>query len=473
MSELTLLLRNARAAIGNQTVWCDIGVAGHRIAAIVPWGSEELSADRIVNAEGCWVIPGALDTHAHIGQVAPEYESRDGLDSEANFSWESRAALSGGVTTALNYLKFSQGPMLDMLARQRAAAARHCLIDVLFHGYIMNGDHQAELPAAVRHGIRSFKIFLPYRGDEARSLGGISSLNYGELQLALRELRKLGAHALIHAEDGDIVDLSTKALMAGGGDGTLDDWEASRPTAAEGTASFAALYLAKRERAKVTIVHVSSNEAVLASKAFPDVDVTLESCPHYLALSVEDGLGAIGKVAPPVRHRHDLEALWEAVDEGRIAFFGSDHNVWPEEAKCAVWTAKAGLPGIDLMLPLLLTKACAERGMPIHRVVEMTSTNAARRFGLYPQKGSIEVGADADLVILDTGQRKVRAENSMSAVDYSPYEGTVLKMWPRTTIRRGAVLYDDGKFFEEQAEQCVVLNDGFVADDDSSQASGL
>jgi dihydroorotase-like cyclic amidohydrolase len=460
VSDLDLFIRNARAVMGDQTIWCDIGISKGRISSITPWGSDPPASRKVVDADGCWVIPGAIDTHAHIGQVAPEYETREGLDSEANFLWESRAALSGGVTTALNYLKFSQGSMLDMLRRQRVSAEKHCLIDVLFHGYIMNDLHQREIEAAVRSGIRSFKIFLPYRGEEARSLGGISSLNYGKLQLAMRKLSSLGAQALVHAEDGDIVEISTRQLVSHG-DGTLADWEASRPTAAEGTASLAALYLARRERCRVTIVHVSSSEAVAARNALPDVDVTLESCPHYLALCVEDGLGATGKVAPPIRHRAEVEALWEAVEKGAISFFGSDHNVWPQDAKCTVWTAKAGLPGIDLMLPLLLTKACAERGMPIHKVVELVSTNAARRFGIYPKKGAIQVGADADLVVLDVGSKKVAAVESPSAVDYSPYEGTVLKIWPRVTIRAGVVAYDGGKF-DEDLPACSILNDNFA-----------
>lgn len=462
MTKVDLLVRNARAVMADQTVWCDIGISAGRIASITPWGAEGPESSRVLDADGRWVIPGAIDTHAHIGQVAPEYEARDGLDSESNFLWESRAALSGGLTTALNYLKFGQGPMLEMFQAQRVSAEKHCLIDILFHGYIMNDLHQRELRAAVDHGIRSFKIFLPYRGEEARSLGGISSLNYGELQVALRQLSSLGGHALIHAEDGDIVEISTRDLGQDG-EGSLKDWEASRPSAAEGTASFAALYLARRESCRATIVHVSSREAVDARRSFPDVDATLESCPHYLALCVEDGLGPLGKVAPPIRHRVDVEALWAAVQDGDISFFGSDHNVWPQEAKCTVWTAKAGLPGIDLMLPLLLTKGHVERGMSLHKIVELTSTNAARRFGLYPQKGTIQVGSDADLVILETGVKQISAVQSASAVDYSPYEGTILKMWPHTTIKGGCIAFGGGDSDADRLPQCRVLNDAFAS----------
>lgn len=444
VGECDLLVRNAQAVVGPQLVFCDILVKDGKVSGIIPWGQTGVLARSVVDADGRWVIPGAIDTHCHMGQIAPEFADRPGLDEGSSFAWESRAAAAGGITTVLNYLRFSQGSMVEKYDLQSAVVREHSIVDVLFHGYIMNELHLAEIDAARSRGIRSFKIFLPYRGEEAAALGGISSLNYGELQIALRRLRACGAQAMIHAEDGDIVDVTTKLTVARGGE-SLADWEASRPTAAEGMATYAALYLAQREGCEVTIVHVSSPEAVAARRALPACHATLESCPHYLVLAVEDELGAKGKVAPPIRHRDVVDGLWDAVEAGAIDFFGSDHNVWPQDAKCAMWTAKAGLPGIDMMVPLLLTHGCIERGIPLPRMVELISTNAARRFGLYPHKGAIQVGADADLVIVETGRKVVTVRDSQSAVDYSPYEGLVVKAWPMTTIRGGEILVQDSE----------------------------
>jgi dihydroorotase-like cyclic amidohydrolase len=164
-----------------------------------------------------------------------------------------------------------------------------------------------------------------------------------------------------------------------------------------------------------------------------------------MLLTTESAIGPEGKVAPPLRDPQLAEAITAAVLAGDIDFFGSDHNVWPSAAKKDWDSAKPGLPGIGLMLPLLLTHLVYERGMSMERVVELTSRNAADRFGL-PGKGRIEIGADADLVVLDEGRRSIRADELHSAVDYSPYEGMTLRAWPYATVCGGTLAYLDGKF---------------------------
>jgi dihydropyrimidinase len=169
----------------------------------------------------------------------------------------------------------------------------------------------------------------------------------------------------------------------------------------------------------------------------------LESCPHYALLNTAAPIGAHGKVAPPLRAPELAAAISDAVMAGEIDFFGSDHNVWPAAAKADLIEGRPGLPGIGLMLPLVLTHFVFERGMTMERAVELTSTNAARRFGL-SGKGWVGVGADADLVVLETGPRTVRAAGLLSAVDYSPYEGFELQFWPHATVCGGTVVYRDG-----------------------------
>lgn len=422
-----------------------IGTLEGRIAIIAEPAATGLSGRTEVDAQGRYVVPGAIDTHAHIGQVAPEFEHLPGWSAADNYRSESQAALAGGTTTALNYVRFGQGSLLAAFAESRELARAESQIHIRFHGYLMNDRHLSELDEAVRAGLSSFKIFMPYRGEEAINLGGISSLTDREMLTAFTRLQALGASALVHAEDGDMVEHCTLAQAATRAQ-DLASYEQSRPVYAEGHAALRALYLARRVGCTVSIVHVSSGEAVYALKAIGYPLATLETCPHYLVLSTDHPLGPLGKVAPPLRSEQERERLWQAIRDGYLDFTGSDHNVWPKAAKTEMWDGKAGLPGIGLILPLMMTEGAIRRHIPITRIVEMTSTNAAKRFGLWPRKGVLAVGADADIVVLERGHRKVRASDLFSAVDYSPYEGYDLDMWPYATVLGGQLGYLDSAF---------------------------
>jgi dihydroorotase-like cyclic amidohydrolase len=217
------------------------------------------------------------------------------------------------------------------------------------------------------------------------------------------------------------------------------------------------MYLAEEANCPVSIVHVSSLEAIRARRAVKYGGAALESCVHYMLLTTASAIGPEGKVAPPLRDPQLAAAITEAVMNGEIDFFGSDHNVWPSAAKQDWETAKPGLPGIGLMLPLLLTHLVYERGMSMERAIALSSHNAARRFGL-PGKGHVSIGADADLVILDEGQRTVRTGELHSAVDYSPYEGMTLRAWPHATICGGTLVYQEGRFPNEDFRGEVLNN---------------
>jgi dihydropyrimidinase len=440
---LQLVVTNARLS-STDTTLRNIAVRDGHIVAISGDGEDLGPAATTLDAEGRWVIPGAIDTHAHINQRAPEFNHVPGLGPDDNFAVESRGALAGGCTTALNYVQFGPPSLLDSYRMSLAAATSQSMINVLFHGCLMDMGQVAEIPEAVAGGIRTFKLFMPYRGEEARNLGGIGSLNHAQMRLAFAEIAAHDAQALVHAEDGDIVDHCMRHEAALGLD-SLSGWERSRPTIAEGDAAWTAMYLAEEARCPVTIVHVSSLEAIRARRAAGWSGSALESCVHYMLLTTDSAIGPEGKVAPPLRDPELAEAITAAVLAGDIDFFGSDHNVWPSAAKKDWDTAKPGLPGIGLMLPLLLTHLVYERGMSMERVVELTSRNAADRFGL-PGKGRIEIGADADLVVLDEGHRSIRAGELHSAVDYSPYEGMTLRAWPYATVCGGTLAYLDGKF---------------------------
>lgn len=439
---LQLVIRNAR--ISTYGPLRTIGVCDGVIVTLATQEHELGPALREIDARGRWVIPGAIDTHAHIDQRAPEFEHLPGLGPDDNWGAESRSAVAGGCTTALNYLKWGYDDLTAGYRQACAAVENQSLMNVMFHGYLMNMAHVDQIPDAMAHGIVDFKMFMPYRGDEAQNLGGIASLDHNQMRVAYQRLAQYGARALVHAEDGDIVDACMQHEHSRGLD-SLAGWERSRPTVAEGDAAWTAMYLAERAGCEVSIVHVSSLEAIRVRDALAYSGVTLESCPHYMLLSTASRIGPQGKVAPPIRDPELAGMMTQAVLDGRIDFFGTDHNVWPAAAKTEWVSAKPGLPGIGLMLPLLLTHLVHDNGLPMERLIELTSRNAARRFGL-TSKGAVALGMDADLVILDEGERIVHADELHSAVDYSPYEGTLLKAWAGTTICSGSVVFEDGDF---------------------------
>jgi dihydropyrimidinase len=443
---LDLAMTNAR--VDSAGALRNIGIRSGRIVAMTAADEPLGAAHQVIDADGRWTIPGAIDTHSHVGELAPEYSHVPGLSREANFDYETRAALAGGVTTILNYAKFGQGSMLQAFEEGLRVAAPQTRVNLLFHGYIMNEDQLHEVPRAVAAGARSFKMFMPYRGAEAAALGGIGSLNHSQLERAFQAIAAHGCQALVHAEDGDIVEFCTHEQVAAGMR-TLASYEMSRPPRAEGDAALSAIYLAEQSKCPLTIVHVSSMEAIRAKRAVGYANVTLESCPHYLLLSTESEIGPQGKVAPPIRAPELAARLSDAMVAGEFDFFGSDHNVWPSEAKQDFVNGRAGLPGLGLLLPLLLTHMVDDRGLSMERAIAMTSRNAAVRFGLRG-KGTVAVGADADLVVLNTGPHTVRATDLPSAVDYSPYEGMKLGYWPAATVCGGRLVYRDGELVDEQ-----------------------
>lgn len=456
---LQLVLRNARIATDDPFLH-NIGIRGGLIVSLSTSDEDLGPSDTVVDAGGRWVIPGAIDTHAHINQRAPEYDHLPGLGPDDNFAAETRSAVAGGCTTALNYLQWGYPNLVDAFQDGLAAAEQQSMINILFHGYLMNMEHVKQVAEAAETGLTTFKMFMPYRGAEAENLGGIGSLGHAEMREAFKAITEAGAQALVHAEDGDIVDAcmhheSSLGLRS------LDGWERSRPAIAEGDAAWTAMYLAEEADCPVTIVHVSSLEAMRARDAVGYPGAALESCVHYMVLDTESPIGPEGKVAPPLRHPETAEAITEAVLSGRVDFFGTDHNVWPIAAKQEWETSKPGLPSIGLMLPLLLTHLVYKHGMSMERVIELTSRNAALRFGL-PGKGKVALGMDADLVVLEEGERVVRAADLFSAVDYSPFEGMALRAWARTTVVGGTVVFDEGSFPNPESRG-EMLNHRFAA----------
>ncbi|MBV9356688.1 MAG: amidohydrolase family protein [Chloroflexi bacterium] len=432
--------------------WVERAALGVHDGKIVSIGSDAHlpNATEVIDATGMVVVPGAIDTHSHIAQSAlmRQFQGASEHTMAANYLSETRSAVAGGTTCALNYI-FTQESLHDIFPLYRRGLEQYSLIDMLFHGALMNHTHLEEAVSyAEQLGIHSHKIFMPYRGEEARLLGGISSLNDAEIWQAFQILKTIPSGLpIVHAENPELCDLFTEQAMQTGGQDMLT-WEASRPPEAEGEAIRRVTYFARKVGVPLAIAHVSSSEGVEVAE-HDDRYPMLETCGSYLALDSSLPFGPLGKVTPPIRSARHRDQLWEGIRRGTVRFLGSDHNCWPARFKEELWSGMAGIPGNTMLWPVLLTDGYLKRDIPLQQLVGLACANAARTHRLYPRKGSLAIGADADLAIMDLrSTRRIRREDSPSITDYTPFEGYEARAWPYATVVRGRVVYREGQLFD-------------------------
>lgn len=430
---LDLVITNGKVVEYDGVFEEDLWIREGRIVARVKHGSAN-NAKKVIDADGRFILPGAIDTHSHIGML-PGKDQPILQTIEENIKSESLAALYGGVTTAINYI-FTQDSMTKEIPRFTDLAKKYSRIDIKFHGALMNETHLSEIDKCIKMGIDSFKIFLPYKGEEALNLGGLSSLNDGQLLEAFIKLRQFGGLPIVHSENPEMIDYFMEKNM----DLSRQDmsaWENTRPGIVEGESVQKVVYLAEKTNCRVCIAHVSSADAVDIIKN-TKADVLLETCPHYLTLTTDAGLDSLGKVSPPIRHSKDKERLWQYIEEGHPVIIGSDHNAWSKLHKKDLWQGLAGLPGNTYILPALITEGVSKRNLSMSDIVRITSFQGAKEFGVYPLKGTLQVGSIADIVIMDTNiKKKVQATEIPSIVDYSPYENYDFTAWPFLIIKDG------------------------------------
>jgi allantoinase len=472
---LDLLIKNVRVVRPHQPAveQLDLGVRDGRFARIAP---DIPAADARVVYDGRrrLVFPGVIDAHTHVGIYAPL--SEDAVT-------ESRAAVTGGVTTMLTYVRTGQyylnrgGPWADFFPEVLARSRGRYWCDYAYHLAPIEAGHLDEMEAlATEHGVPSFKIFMFYGGyglhgaadrDTQRRflmLGAEDSYDLAHFEFVMRSAARLrqrhpalaeSVSVSLHCEVADILNAYTRLVQR---DATLEGlpaYSAARPPHAEGLAVWIAAYLAHEAGCPaVNLLHLSSRKAVeaslLAQQAFPDLDVRREVTVGHLLLDCDSAAGVHAKVNPPIRPRADVEYLWQAVREGAIHWIVSDHACCARELKVAaerssdIWLARAGFGGTEYLLSGVFSEG-SRRGLPYHRMAELLCWNPARRFGLGP-KGDIAPGFDADLALVDPDRRfTVRAADSPSAQGYTPFEGLELTGQVQATFLRGRLVYEDGR----------------------------
>ena len=448
MSELDLIIKNADIATATESFTGDIGVRDGRVAVL---GDLSFAAAKVIDAEQRLVTPGGVDAHCHLDQPMG-----DGSIMADDFASGTVSAACGGTTTAIPFACQLKGHGLrDAVDDYHQRAQGKPVIDYAFHLIVTDPTPEVlshELPELLRDGYSHFKIYMTY--DDLK-------LNDRQILDLLALARKEGALPMIHAENDDCIAWLTDILEKAGK--TAPRFHAdSRPPVIEREAAHRAISLAELIDVPVLIVHVSSNAAMtqIQQAQARGIRIFAETCPQYLFLTAEDlnaqGFeGAKCICSPPPRTREDQEHIWRGLRTGVFQVFSSDHAPFrfddPRGKRNAGPNAKFravpnGVPGIETRMALLMSEGVMKQRIDIHQFVSLTATAPAKLYGLYPRKGTISPGCDADLVIWDTNL-DFTLTNSMlhHNVDYTPYEGMALNVWPHMVLSRGDVIAKDGE----------------------------
>ncbi|MFZ0658290.1 MAG: dihydropyrimidinase [Candidatus Binataceae bacterium] len=431
---LDLAIAGATAVTPDGVLARDVGIRGGKIVQVAAPGNLEASTATI-DARGMLLLPGAIDAHTHLD--AEMYNARTIDDFESG----TLAAAAGGVTSIIDYaFQPDGGTLAEAIAKWHAKADGRAIIDYGFHVAILDPSPQAiaEIASIAGRGVTSFKIFM-MRGFEARAR---------DFMRAFRAVADAGAMLTIHAEDEHVIGYCTERLLGAGKSGVAN-FSASRPPLSEAAAVERGLAMASSANAPAYFVHLSSAGALNAirrARAREQV-VLAETRPIYLYLTDERFLEAAGEKYvgfPPLRSERDREAVWEAIADGTIDVLATDHCSWNLAHKSApdrFTRIPPGMANLETLVPMLYSEGVVKRGLPLARFVDLIAGNPARIFGLYPRKGAIAEGSDADLIVFDPNRQVViRSSEMHSRADYDVFEGFEVTGWPRETISRGEVV---------------------------------
>src|SRR5215469_13973188 len=446
MSDYDLVIRNGTVVTAADTTACDIGIKSGIVATL---GTDIGSGAREIDAAGRLVLPGGIDSHCHI-----EQRSSAGVVCADDFYSATVSAAFGGTTTVIPFAAQHRGQSLRQVVQEyHEAAGPKAVIDYAFHLIISDPSEQVmgqELPALIRDGYTSFKVYMTY---------DLLQLNDGQMLDILALARREGALVMVHAENHEMIKWLTTRLLDRGL-GAPRYHAVSHARLAEGEATNRAVSLAQLLDVPILLVHVSAAEAieVIRTAQTRGLKIYGETCPQYLFLTADDlarpGLeGAKFCCSPPPRDEAGQEAVWTGLANGTFQVFSSDHAPYrydasgklPHGERTIFKEIANGVPGIELRLPLLFSEGVGQGRLDLNTFVALTATNHAKLYGLYPRKGTIAVGSDADIAIWDP-ERETTVSSAIlhDNVGYTPYEGRRLRGWPETVISRGRIVVEDG-----------------------------
>ena len=444
------VIRGGTVVTAADTVRADVGIRGGKIVALADTLTD---ASRTIDATGLLVMPGGIDSHVHLAQPA-----FGGPKMADDFESGTRSALAGGNTTVIPFALQPRGSSLRAAVMDyHKEADGKALCDYGFHLIVTDPTPSVlaqELPSLVADGYTSFKVFMTY--DDL-------VLNDRQLLEVFTAARDCKALVMVHCEGYDAIKFMTEKLERAGK--TAPYYHAvSRPEVVEREATHRAISHGELIDVPIMIVHVSGREAMEQIRWAQQrgLKVYGETCPQYITLTADDMKGlnmdeSGGKYvcSPPPRDHASWDAIWEGIRTGVFQTFSSDHCPFFYEGTEGKLNSKArtsfkwvpnGIPGVETRLPILFSKGVAEGRITLNEFVALTSTNHAKMYGLYPQKGSIGVGFDADIVLWDPKRSETISQSLMHhGADYTPYEGLSVTGWPVMTLLRGAVVFEQGQ----------------------------
>lgn len=476
--QVDLVIRNAKVVTPGGAVEGGVGIAGGRIAAIASDAGLPEAAE-VIDAGGEYLLPGLVDPHAHPGGKYP-------IDQD--FLTESVGAAAGGVTTIGAIVRvprmgqpFKEIPepvdvisWLEAFPLGKEVSERNSLVDFFFTFTMNSMQHVEEVERCAEEiGVTSFKfhgnlkqpLTNPVSPRWAARIGLPNASDDSLFYVGFENIGHLGggsARAMVHCENVELAPVFQKRLAEDGVTG-IKAWAQRSPDFAEAEHVRRYGYFSKVTKAPLYVLHLSSKEGLESCIRVKDEvpGTIVETCPHYLTLTAEDDYpGLLGKVNPPIRWREDAEALWGGVASGAIDTIGTDHVVSSRHEKLVkgdtsdhvtdpavdIWATGSGFTGLHTELPVMFTEGVTKGRISLERLVEICCTAPAKVSGLFPRKGVIQVGSDADLVLVDSRTvRTVKAEELLTSCDFTVFEGRELTGWPTLTLLRGQVLFRDGK----------------------------
>lgn len=416
---------------------------------IVGFTNDTPACDNKINGNGLISVPGPIDTHVHYGVYSPINEAA---------KTESHAAAIGGITTMMRMLRLKD-PFSNSLQAQLDASSHSHYIDYAIHASIFTPQQINEMNICVEKGITSFKIYMNLGGEVGHVYMDIppnssklveSQVNVTNeiVEQTVKTAASLGCPILVHAEDYESCGCGIKTAKEKNQDG-LSAWSNSRSPEFEAKAIKTVSKYGRDYDCVIYFAHIGSERALaqIEEEKKLGTKIFVETCPHYLSLSYDKQEGYLAKVMPPIRTENDNKAVWNALSKNQIDTIGTDHVANQLKLKLAgddVWGALAGFPGIGTVIPILLNDGVNQNRITLEQFVQFTSQNAAKIFGMYPQKGTLEKNSDADITMIDLKkEKKVTSDLFGGFSDYIVYEGRNLKGWPVKTIVRGEIVADD------------------------------